>query len=783
MKKKTAVCLVILLITVLLGSGAFVFANYSQGTSFEVDENGVTCSLKTYDESAEGRVEIPQVFNGTMVTGISADAFLKCENVTEVVVPKTIVKIGDFSLGYIMNENGEKVKKENFVIWGRAGSEAQKYAEANGIEFNVFLTQPTLKSAKSAVSGILVSWTATENAAGYNVYRKTAESKWRFISFAEGERTNKFVDTSAKSGVEYIYTVRAVNGEMKSACDKTGVSVHYVASPKVTLKNVTDGVNVSWTKVKNATVYRVYKKPAGATSWVRLKTVRSNVFSYVDETAISGEKACYCVVAAENDYKSSYVKDRENIFLSEPVVSSAKNLTNGIKIYWNKIAGTQKYRIYRRVNGGSWVKIADVSNKYLTYVDKSVTVGAKYTYTVRAVSDKNISSYNKGVSTYRLSHPVLSGISAQSNGLKISWNKATLAEKYAVYRKNASGNWVRIHVTKNNSTYSYVDTTAVSGNTYTYTVVALYKNVKSGYNNNGVTASFFASPRLISARCMKSEKIVLTWESLGGAQSYIIYKREINGRYSSIATVNSNVLSYTDKNIAVGKEYAYVIRAKSASGLVSGNSNTKTARVLDLNKPMVALTYDDGPSNEVTTRVLNTLEKYDARATFFVVGSRVNSYKSQIKRAYNLKCEIGNHTYNHATLTSLSGAGVKKELSDTDARVRAITGENPVIMRPPGGSYNNSTVKNNTAYPIIMWSVDTRDWENRNSSKIVANIKNNVRDGSIVLMHDLYDSTASATEIIVPWLIQNGYQLVTVTELMDAKGINMKDGVAYNSAK
>ncbi|MBR2877467.1 MAG: hypothetical protein IKC01_10025, partial [Clostridia bacterium] len=81
-----------------------------------------------------------------------------------------------------------------------------------------------------------------------------------------------------------------------------------------------------------------------------------------------------------------------------------------------------------------------------------------------------------------------------------------------------------------------------------------------------------------------------------------------------------------------------------------------------------------------------------------------------------------------------------------------------------------------------MWSVDTRDWENRNSSKIVSNIKNNVSDGSIVLMHDLYDATASATEIIIPWLIKNGYQLVTVSEMMDAKGIDMKNGTAYFDA-
>jgi peptidoglycan/xylan/chitin deacetylase (PgdA/CDA1 family) len=272
------------------------------------------------------------------------------------------------------------------------------------------------------------------------------------------------------------------------------------------------------------------------------------------------------------------------------------------------------------------------------------------------------------------------------------------------------------------------------------------------------------------------------WATVGGAQTYTIYKKVNNGNFQAIKTVNSDVRSYTDTAIKVGNQYSYIIRATSYYGIVSGNSNMKCARAIDPNKPMVALTYDDGPSSSATTRVLNTLEKHNARATFFVVGSRVDSYKSQIQRIHSLNCEIGNHSYNHKTLTSISASEVRNELDKTADKVEAITGERPVIMRPPGGSYKTDTVRNNVNAPIIMWSVDTRDWESRNASSVVSNIKNNVYDGSIVLMHDLYDSTASATETIVPWLVKNGYQIVTVTEMMDARGITMKNGVAYNSA-
>lgn len=782
MKKKIAISFVILL-SILVGTTILAFAEFNQGTVYDIHENGVICSLKTYDATATGKITIPADYNGIMVTGISKNAFLKCKEVTAVVIPKTVVNIGEYSLGYIENENGEKVLKENFVIWGRANSEAQKYAEANGITFKVHLTTPPLVSASSAVGGVKIKWTPTDNADGYNIYRKTAKSKWKRIAFASGERTKSYLDTTAKNATTYIYTVRATNGEALSGYDKTGVSTYYLETPVVTLTNVKKGVNVTWSQNKKATAYRVYKKVEGTNKWVRLKTVKSSVLSYIDTTATSGQKALYCVRAVENDKLSSFETNKSNIFLSEPSVKTAKNTTNGIKVYWNKIEGAKKYRVYRRTDGGKWETLKDVSASTLSFTDKKAISGKKYTYTVKAFAGKSKSSYNKGLTLYRVNYPTLKNVKVATNGLTIFWNKASHADYYTVYRKNSDGTWNRIYKTKNNKTFSYKDTTVASGNNYTYTVVAWYKNTKSGYDTNGVTGKFFASPTLNSARCIKNQNVTLNWSAVGGADFYTIYKKEVGGKYSVLATVNAGTLAYTDSAISIGKQYAYVVKANTNGGLASGNSNTKTVRVLDPNKPMVALTYDDGPSNSATTRILNVLEKNNARATFFVVGSRVDTYKSQIKRAYNMNCEIANHTYNHKTLTTLSADGVKYELSATDKKIKAITGENPVLMRPPGGSYKNDTVRKNTAYPIIMWSVDTRDWESRNASKIVSNIKGNVRDGSIILMHDLYDSTASATETIVPWLISQGYQLVTVSEMMDAKGITMQNGVAYSSAK
>ena len=183
----------------------------------------------------------------------------------------------------------------------------------------------------------------------------------------------------------------------------------------------------------------------------------------------------------------------------------------------------------------------------------------------------------------------------------------------------------------------------------------------------------------------------------------------------------------------------------------------------------------------MANQILDTLEEYNGRATFFVVGSRVSEYRDCIKREFKMDCEIGNHTYNHTILTSVSGSTIKSEISRTNEAVKKITGQAPTIVRTPGGAVN-STVRENVDYPMFNWSVDTLDWKHRNSSNVVYSIKNNVRDGSIVLMHDLYNATGNATEEIVPWLVEQGYQLVTVSELMAVKGIDVQNGQLYTQA-
>ena len=232
-----------------------------------------------------------------------------------------------------------------------------------------------------------------------------------------------------------------------------------------------------------------------------------------------------------------------------------------------------------------------------------------------------------------------------------------------------------------------------------------------------------------------------------------------------------------------GSKYYFDSDSKALTGkqtvgnyLCYFDDNGALTRSINKNGKMVAVTYDDGPS-QYTGTILDVLEQNDAVATFFVVGSRVSDYASTAKREISLGCEIGNHTYDHVNLTKKSTSEIKSQVSKTNDAVKKAAGVTPVILRPPGGNFNN-TVKSTVGMPLIYWSIDTRDWEHRNAQTTINNVLNNVRDGDIILMHDLYSSTADAAKTIIPTLINRGYQLVTVSELAECRG-GMKNGIVY----
>ncbi|MCM3743576.1 polysaccharide deacetylase family protein [Sporosarcina luteola] len=178
----------------------------------------------------------------------------------------------------------------------------------------------------------------------------------------------------------------------------------------------------------------------------------------------------------------------------------------------------------------------------------------------------------------------------------------------------------------------------------------------------------------------------------------------------------------------------------------------------------VALTFDDGPDPKVTRQILETLQMHDAKATFFMLGSRVEYYSDIVNEMKDAGHELGNHTWNHADLTKLSPERIAKEIDKTSAMIEDVTGQKVEAFRPPYGAVNDA-VNNMTGLPIVLWDVDTQDWKYRDPARILQVVKENVKDGSIILMHDIHQSTADGLDAVLLYLKSEGYDFVTVKEL------------------
>lgn len=204
-------------------------------------------------------------------------------------------------------------------------------------------------------------------------------------------------------------------------------------------------------------------------------------------------------------------------------------------------------------------------------------------------------------------------------------------------------------------------------------------------------------------------------------------------------------------------------------------------RKIDKSKKMIALTFDDGP-NYNTSKVIDVLNKYDIRATFFVLGSRAINNKDILKKMADSGMEIGNHTYNHLLLTKYDENKIRSEIEDTSEVIYSATKKRPKLLRPSYGSVNNK-IKKVANMPIIIWDIDTLDWKYHNSKRITSRVVNKVRDGDIILMHDIYSASLNALSNIISILQDNGYEFVTIDELFYYKGISLENGKVYGYAR
>ena len=185
----------------------------------------------------------------------------------------------------------------------------------------------------------------------------------------------------------------------------------------------------------------------------------------------------------------------------------------------------------------------------------------------------------------------------------------------------------------------------------------------------------------------------------------------------------------------------------------------------------IALTFDDGPHPRLTPKILGILDKYSVKATFFVIGQNAKYYPKQLEMIIDNGHEIGNHTYSHKILKSLKKSEIEKELLDAEKQIKEIKDCEINLIRPPCGLYDDNLeqIARNRDDKIVLWAIDTLDWEHTSTNVMVKNVLRNIKDGDIILFHDYVSgeyNTPRALEILIPILLEKGYEFVTVSELL-----------------
>ena len=353
----------------------------------------------------------------------------------------------------------------------------------------IFLEQPTLTISNTA-TGITGTWKKVNGAKGYTIYRsELVNGKWtKWVNLGTTKETAKsFTDKTVKSGNQYKYTLRAVNGKLKSTYKDSNILM-YIAEPTLKIKNEANAISGSWNQVKGAKGYIIYRSElvnGKWTKWVNLGTTKETAKSFTDKTVKSGVAYKYTVRAINGKYKSSFVSTSNLVFLSVPEVKATNN-AKGVKISWNKITGAESYIVYRReFKSDKWTKWVNFgAAEKNSFIDSTAVSNIKYQYTVRAVNGDSKSVYVASQTLHYIAAPVVT-LEETETGINVSWTKVDGAKNYTVYRSVLGedgkwSSWQNMDTVKGTKS-SWIDKSTGEDVVYRYTVRAINGKLKSAY--------------------------------------------------------------------------------------------------------------------------------------------------------------------------------------------------------------------------------------------------------------------------------------------------------------
>ena len=478
---------------------------------------------------------------------------------------------------------------------GTINIENETTAETQPAEAPQTVDYPVITKIVNTGKGAEISWDSYGDSTRYRIYyRKAAvysgswdekygSASWTRLAEVKG---NTYTHAGVKDGEIGIYTVRGLdeNKEFTTEYYTQGWENYYYSSPVISSISFDEsGVHLKWSRswqihgFNNGERYRVFRRTS-STSWSRIADTDAG--SYTDDTAVPGVTYTYTVRMINRDgslYISDHTKGKSVQFDAYPLVTSITNTETGVKLSWLSYPSASVYRVYYRTSNG-WNRIASVSG--LSYTDTSVKNGETRVYTVRALDsdDDFISDFKReGWSNRYYSAPVIRSLSADVKGVRIKWSRASGAEDYRVYRKTSNG-WNRLTQTSDSE---YIDTTAVSGKTYTYTLrmISADGEVFMSDYNSGKSITFVAAPK-ITHMTNTETGVKLTWDKVAGADFYRIYYRSNSG-WTRLASKYKT--EYVDTSVKNGETRVY------------------TVRCLDENEDFVSDFYHEGYSNTFFT--------------------------------------------------------------------------------------------------------------------------------------------------------------------------------------